>query len=131
TVHRKHRDSWMQAAENLTTKQDSAAYANRAAALKFVDSFKNGFHTPFQIWPSVPSKSIENYSLDDVIEHPEKYQTEILEYEEERGFYYTTKYDIRQTERYQFLFNEQKDIFKHRDYIDSFASAIPYDTELL
>lgn len=117
----------------LEKKEDFIARAkqNRQAASDFIDSFKYDFHTPYQIWPSEPSKTVEYYSLDDVIEHPENYQSKVLKYDDNSGYYYVTKYDIRQTDRYQYLFNEQKDILKYRRWIDSFARALPNDPELM
>lgn len=91
---------------------------NRDSVLKFIEANKKEFTVPFDIWPNVPSKTIDKYSIDDVINNPSNYQKTHTEYIGSYGHYKTT-YDIRRTIGYQKLFKKQQDLHEEKIEIDS------------
>lgn len=104
---------------------------NRQEAKEYIEKYKNNYFTPFDIWPNVPSKTIKDYSLKDLSEHPERYRspkdwrnTSALEYA-------SYSHDIRYTEEYVRYFNRQKELFKDYDYYDSAKQALSMDSEFL
>lgn len=91
----KHENETMLTAQSQRNELVKKKKEHRKAAEAFVKSANANYHVPFEIWPNIPSKDISEYSLDDVIAHPEKYRMPIYD-------------DVRLSPEYQTFFNEQK-----------------------
>jgi len=131
TVFEEKKDEWQAQVDYYYNFLDSAERENRRLAEAFVETNKDGFDNPFEIWPNQPSRGVEYYSIQDVIDNPEKYQRPILRYNEYGADYYVTRYDIRCTEEYQDFFKKQVKIYEDRQEWDSIVHASLYDSEFL
>lgn len=95
--------------------------ANRDSAKNFVDKYRTQFTVPYDVWPELDNKTIEQYSLEDVRAHPEKYQKR--NFLAHPGSASNIRYDIRRTQEYQRHFDLQKELYAKRYSLDSQYNA--------
>jgi len=129
TVFEEKKEEWKIAINNFYQFIDSAERENRHQAEAFIEANKDGFDMPFQIWPNEPSKGVEYYSIQDVIDNPEDYERHVYRFNEHGQYGDFISYDIRRTKEYQDFFKTQAMLYKDRKMLDSGMAAVPYDED--
>lgn len=129
-VYNDKEGEWLDKAVQYKINLMSEQRDNKDAAIAFIDSNKAQFTVPFELWPMQLSKTINDYSIQDVIDNPKRYEAKKLRVTE-YGNYYEIVYDIRRTVGYQDHFKKQKELASQLRFLDSMTMAIPLDDEFM
>jgi len=100
---------------------DSTKKSNRLFAESLIRGIGNIYHVGADIWPLVPSKDADQYSIQDVIDNPEKYK---YAFGNEGGWY---KSDIRLSTKYQEYFKQEMECIKAERVFDSIYNEVMYN----